>query len=224
MHRLRLRKMGKPWPWPVGAWEVGYAAWISCSSAPSSRGLLRCNRHPRKRTGKLGEIRYLVLFCCFVLLMLLSHGADMPIGSTISAWSSLDNTLSFTASPTSPSPFIASITNGSDAVLWSSNTDDRPGERPGVEDQRDNNADQCELSSPVVVAYRYSSNYGKSGDICCGSCASTRGSNTTAEQWLAVARGGDSLVRLEWHGMAPRAACSHGAAASGDGGSRGRSS
>jgi hypothetical protein len=85
MHRLRLRKMGKPWPWPVGAWEVGYAAWISCSSAPSSRGLLRCNRHPRKRTGKLGEIRYLVLFCCFVLLMLLSHGADMPIGSTISA-------------------------------------------------------------------------------------------------------------------------------------------
>jgi hypothetical protein len=72
------------------------------------------------------EIRDLVLLCCFLLLPLLSHGADMPLGSTLSAgansapWSSPNNTfsLSFTASPTSPSLSVASITYAGGVPVW----------------------------------------------------------------------------------------------------------
>ncbi|RLN18928.1 G-type lectin S-receptor-like serine/threonine-protein kinase [Panicum miliaceum] len=60
----------------------------------------------------------LALLCCLLLLPpLLSHGADIPLGSTLSpgrsaSWTSPNNTfsLSFTPSPTSPSLFVAAIT------------------------------------------------------------------------------------------------------------------
>jgi serine/threonine protein kinase len=76
------------------------------------------------------KIRDLVLLCCFVLFRaLLSHGADMPLGSTLSPgssgnsapWSSPNNTfsLSFTASPTSPSLFVASIAYSGGVPVWS---------------------------------------------------------------------------------------------------------
>ncbi|CAN6297125.1 unnamed protein product [Urochloa humidicola] len=75
---------------------------------------------------KLGE---LALLCCLALLLpLLSHGADMPLGSTLSPgsnsaapWTSPNNTfsLSFTASPTSPSLFVAAITYAGGVPVWS---------------------------------------------------------------------------------------------------------
>uniref|UniRef100_A0A0D9ZFJ1 Receptor-like serine/threonine-protein kinase n=1 Tax=Oryza glumipatula TaxID=40148 RepID=A0A0D9ZFJ1_9ORYZ len=64
---------------------------------------------------------------CFLLLLLplLSHGADMPLGSSLSPanqalWSSPNNTfsLSFTASPTSPSLFVAAITYAGGVPVW----------------------------------------------------------------------------------------------------------
>ncbi|KAF8708725.1 hypothetical protein HU200_030108 [Digitaria exilis] len=70
----------------------------------------------------------LALLCGFSLLLLplLSHGADMPLGSTLSpsnsaSWSSPNNTftLSFTPSPTSPSLFAAAITYAGGVPVWS---------------------------------------------------------------------------------------------------------
>ncbi|CAL4928292.1 unnamed protein product [Urochloa decumbens] len=70
----------------------------------------------------------LALLCCFLLLpTLLIHGADIPLGSTLSpgsnsaSWSSSNNTfsLSFTASPTSPSLFVAAITYAGGVPVWS---------------------------------------------------------------------------------------------------------
>ncbi|KAG2544633.1 G-type lectin S-receptor-like serine/threonine-protein kinase At1g34300 [Panicum virgatum] len=67
------------------------------------------------------------LLCCVVLLLpLLSHGADIPLGSTLSpgnsaSWSSPNNTfsLSFTPSPTSPALFVAAITYAGGVPVWS---------------------------------------------------------------------------------------------------------
>ncbi|CAN6280647.1 unnamed protein product [Urochloa humidicola] len=70
----------------------------------------------------------LALLCCFLLLptALLSHGADIPLGSTLSpgnssSWSSSNSTfsLSFTPSPTSPSLFVAAITYAGGVPVWS---------------------------------------------------------------------------------------------------------
>ncbi|TKV90298.1 hypothetical protein SEVIR_9G019300v4 [Setaria viridis] len=69
----------------------------------------------------------LALLCCFALLLpLLSHGADIPLGSTLSprnsaSWSSPNNTfsLSFTPSSTSPSLFVAAITYAGGVPVWS---------------------------------------------------------------------------------------------------------
>ncbi|TKV90301.1 hypothetical protein SEVIR_9G019600v4 [Setaria viridis] len=74
--------------------------------------------------GKRGD---LAILCCLVLLLpLLSHGADMPLGSTLSPgnsapWTSPNNTfsLSFTASPTSPSLFVAAISYAGGVPVWS---------------------------------------------------------------------------------------------------------
>ncbi|XP_006650869.2 G-type lectin S-receptor-like serine/threonine-protein kinase At1g34300 [Oryza brachyantha] len=67
------------------------------------------------------------LLCCLLLLLpLLSHGADMPLGSALSpanaaSWSSPNNTfsLSFTPSPTSPSLFVATIAYSGGVPVWS---------------------------------------------------------------------------------------------------------
>ncbi|CAN6302865.1 unnamed protein product [Urochloa humidicola] len=76
----------------------------------------------QQRTGDLA------LLCCFLLLRtaLLSHGADIPLGSTLSpgnlaSWSSSNNTfsLSFAPSPTSPSLFVAAITYAGGVPVWS---------------------------------------------------------------------------------------------------------
>ncbi|KAG2533974.1 G-type lectin S-receptor-like serine/threonine-protein kinase At1g34300 [Panicum virgatum] len=69
----------------------------------------------------------LALLCCVALLLpLLSHGADMPLGSTLSpgnstSWTSPNNTfsLSFTPSPISPSLFVAAITYAGGVPVWS---------------------------------------------------------------------------------------------------------
>ncbi|KAF8757452.1 hypothetical protein HU200_010973 [Digitaria exilis] len=70
----------------------------------------------------------LALLCGLALLLLplLSHGADMLLGSTLSpsnlaSWSSPNNTftLSFTPSPTSPSLFVAAITYAGGVPVWS---------------------------------------------------------------------------------------------------------
>ncbi|KAF8757451.1 hypothetical protein HU200_010972 [Digitaria exilis] len=70
----------------------------------------------------------LALLCGLALLLLplLSHGADMPLGSTLSptnggSWSSPNNTfsLSFTASSTSPSLSVAAITYAGGVPVWS---------------------------------------------------------------------------------------------------------
>jgi hypothetical protein len=69
----------------------------------------------------------LALLCCLLLLPpLLSHGADIPLGSTLSpgrsaSWTSPNNTfsLSFTPSPTSPSLFVAAITYAGGVPVWS---------------------------------------------------------------------------------------------------------
>ncbi|KAK3148816.1 hypothetical protein QOZ80_3AG0209090 [Eleusine coracana subsp. coracana] len=69
-----------------------------------------------------------LLFCSLVaLLPVVCHGADMPLGSTLSpgnsaaAWSSPNSTfsLSFTASPSSPSLFVASLTYAGGVPVWS---------------------------------------------------------------------------------------------------------
>ncbi|CAN6286239.1 unnamed protein product [Urochloa humidicola] len=72
----------------------------------------------------------LALLCCLLLLptALLSHGADIPLGSTLSPgsnsaspWTSPNNTfsLSFTPSPSSPSLFVAAITYAGGGVpIW----------------------------------------------------------------------------------------------------------
>ena len=69
----------------------------------------------------------LALLCCFLLLPpLLSHGADIPLGSTLSprnsaSWSSPNNTFSilFAPSPTAPSLFVAAITYAGGVPVWS---------------------------------------------------------------------------------------------------------
>ncbi|XP_062214035.1 G-type lectin S-receptor-like serine/threonine-protein kinase At1g34300 [Phragmites australis] len=76
----------------------------------------------------LGQKRgdFAPLCCLLLLLPLLAHGADMPLGSTLSpgnsaSWSSPNNTfsLSFTPSPTSPSHFVAAITYAGGVPVWS---------------------------------------------------------------------------------------------------------
>ncbi|CAL4936975.1 unnamed protein product [Urochloa decumbens] len=76
----------------------------------------------QQRTGDLA------LLCCLLLLptALLSHGADIPLGSTLSpgnsaSWSSSNNTfsLSFIPSPSSPSLFVAAITYAGGIPVWS---------------------------------------------------------------------------------------------------------
>jgi hypothetical protein len=72
------------------------------------------------------------LLCCFALLLLLllpllCHGADIPLGSSLSpgtsaSWSSPNDTfrLSFTPSPASPSLFAAAVTYAGGGVpVWS---------------------------------------------------------------------------------------------------------
>ncbi|KAL5218347.1 hypothetical protein ABZP36_019031 [Zizania latifolia] len=68
----------------------------------------------------------LALLCCFLLLPFLSHGADMPLGSSLSptnsaSWSSPNNTfsLSFTPSPTTPSLSVATISYAGGVAVWS---------------------------------------------------------------------------------------------------------
>ncbi|CAD6340936.1 unnamed protein product [Miscanthus lutarioriparius] len=63
---------------------------------------------------------------CFLLLPLLSRGADMPVGSTLSpsnsaTWTSPNNTFSlgFTASASSPSLFVAAISYAGGVRVWS---------------------------------------------------------------------------------------------------------
>ncbi|PWZ54166.1 G-type lectin S-receptor-like serine/threonine-protein kinase [Zea mays] len=66
------------------------------------------------------------LGCCLFLLPLLSRGADMPLGSTLSpgnsaTWTSPNGTFSlgFTASASSPSLFVAAITYAGGVPVWS---------------------------------------------------------------------------------------------------------
>uniref|UniRef100_A0A0D9W161 Receptor-like serine/threonine-protein kinase n=1 Tax=Leersia perrieri TaxID=77586 RepID=A0A0D9W161_9ORYZ len=73
-----------------------------------------------------GDVAAAALLLCLLLLPLLSHGADMPLGSSLSptnsaSWSSPNNTfsLAFTASPTSPSLFVASISYAGGVPVWS---------------------------------------------------------------------------------------------------------
>ncbi|KAF7069136.1 hypothetical protein CFC21_074802 [Triticum aestivum] len=68
-----------------------------------------------------------ILCCCFLLLSFLSHGADMPLGSSLSpaanstSWSSPNSTYSlrFVPSPTSPSLFVAAVTYAGGVPVWS---------------------------------------------------------------------------------------------------------
>ncbi|XP_044945803.1 G-type lectin S-receptor-like serine/threonine-protein kinase At1g34300 [Hordeum vulgare subsp. vulgare] len=71
-----------------------------------------------------------VVWCCFLLLLLLpflSHGKDMPLGSTLTpggnsaAWASPNSTfsLAFAPSPTSPSLFVAAVTYAGGISIWS---------------------------------------------------------------------------------------------------------
>ncbi|KAG0546757.1 hypothetical protein BDA96_01G021300 [Sorghum bicolor] len=64
--------------------------------------------------------------CLFLLLPLLSRGADMPVGSTLSpgnsaTWTSPNSTFSlgFTASASSPSLFVAAISYAGGVPVWS---------------------------------------------------------------------------------------------------------
>ncbi|CAL4945351.1 unnamed protein product [Urochloa decumbens] len=75
----------------------------------------------QQRTGDLA------LLCCLLLLPTALHGADIPLGSTLSpgsksaSWSSSNNTfsLSFIPSPASPSLFVAAITYAGGVPVWS---------------------------------------------------------------------------------------------------------
>lgn len=78
-----------------------------------------------------------VLCCCFLLLSLLSYGADMPLGSSLSpaanstSWSSPNSTfsLAFAPSPTSPSLFVAAVTYAGGVPVWSAGTGAAVGSR-----------------------------------------------------------------------------------------------
>ncbi|CAD6207570.1 unnamed protein product [Miscanthus lutarioriparius] len=73
-----------------------------------------------------GHLASLGCFLFFLLLPLLSRGADMPVGSTLSpgnsaTWTSPNNTFSlgFTASASSPSLFVAAISYAGGVPVWS---------------------------------------------------------------------------------------------------------
>ncbi|KAE8809151.1 putative receptor protein kinase ZmPK1 [Hordeum vulgare] len=82
-------------------------------------------RHLRGGPGAGADLA--VLSCSFLLLSILSHGADMPLGSSLSpaansaSWSSPNSTfsLSFKPSPTSPSLFVAAVTYTGGVPVWS---------------------------------------------------------------------------------------------------------
>ncbi|XP_066364302.1 G-type lectin S-receptor-like serine/threonine-protein kinase At1g34300 [Miscanthus floridulus] len=73
-----------------------------------------------------GHLAALGCFLFFLLLPLLSRGADMPVGSTLSpnnsaTWTSPNNTFSlgFTAPASSPSLFVAAISYAGGVPVWS---------------------------------------------------------------------------------------------------------
>ncbi|XP_066381541.1 G-type lectin S-receptor-like serine/threonine-protein kinase At1g34300 [Miscanthus floridulus] len=73
-----------------------------------------------------GHLAALGCFLFFLLLPLLSRGADMPVGSTLSpgnsaTWTSPNNTFSlgFTAPASSPSLFVAAISYAGGVSVWS---------------------------------------------------------------------------------------------------------